>query len=75
MISEYRILGIICTCGYEHAFSLFPSIWNNQLIKCECGEKYLPYINGSAFPLIFKNKEWTKYEGTYIYPKQTHKGS
>lgn len=66
MISVYPYKGLICSCGEKHIFKEDLSMWNNHIIKCTCKEKYLPYMNGTNYPVIFTNKEWVKYGGTIV---------
>ncbi len=62
-ISNNKSVGLVCSCGNKHSFKESNSMWNNEIIKCSCGEKYLPYMNGTVYPIIFKNHEWIKFEG------------
>jgi len=68
-ISDYLYLGIKCSCGKVYQFAPELNIWNNPVIKCGCGEKYLPFYNGFAYPLVFKNKEWIIFSGEIFQKK------
>jgi hypothetical protein len=65
-ISEFQFEGLICSCGKFLQFIPELNLWNNQVINCECKEKYLAFLNGFAYPVVFKNKNWIKFEGQVI---------
>lgn len=68
-VSDYKYLGIVCNCGEGIEFNHEATIWNNPVITCKCGVKYLPFMNGFAYPVIYINKTWIKYTGTVVLRK------
>lgn len=71
--SEYGYGGLECECGNKIQFVESPSIWNNEVIKCECGKKYLMLMSGYAYPLCFAHGEWEHYYGP-VAQRIEHKG-
>lgn len=62
-ISNYKYESLKCNCGEIIEIPNPITLWNNKVIKCDCGKMYLSCMSGFAFPLIYTNKDWIKYEG------------
>jgi hypothetical protein len=66
-ISEVLFRGIECDCGNIIKFSDFLNAFQTPEYKCSCNKLYKPYLRGYAYPVIYQNKNWEKFEGKIIF--------